>query len=86
MNFDIFSDSPKFTEAQCAKVDDKDYFFPDTKHDEAERLPRLQQICGSCIHREECWSTHLTSELFTDFGAGTQPINGIVLTAKAGEL
>ena len=70
MNFDIFSDSPKFREAQCAKVDDKDYFFPDTKHDEAERLPQLKQICGSCIHREECLEYALDKRIVYGFWGG----------------
>ena len=70
MNFDLFSDSPKFTEAQCAKIDDKDYFFPDTKHDEAERLPRLKQICGSCIHREECLEYALDKRIVYGFWGG----------------
>lgn len=70
MNFDIFSDSPKFRDAQCAKVEDKDYFFPDTKHDEAERLPRLKQICGSCIHRKECLEYALDKRIVYGFWGG----------------
>ena len=70
MNFDLFSDSPKFTEALCAKVEDKNYFFPDTKHDEAERLPRLRQICGSCIHREECLEYALDKRIVYGFWGG----------------
>ena len=70
MNFDIFSDSPKFTEAKCAEIDDKDYFFPDNKRDEAERLPQLKQICGSCIHREECLGYALDKRIVYGFWGG----------------
>jgi len=70
MNFDIFSDSPKFREAQCAQIDDKDYFFPDNKRDEAERLPQLQQICGSCIHRKECLEYALDKRIVYGFWGG----------------
>jgi WhiB family redox-sensing transcriptional regulator len=70
MNFDIFSDSPKFTEAKCAQIDDKDYFFPDNKRDEAERLPLLRQICGSCIHREECLEYALDKRIVYGFWGG----------------
>jgi WhiB family redox-sensing transcriptional regulator len=70
MNFDIFSDSPKFTEAKCAQIDDKDFFFPDSKHDEAERLPELKQICGSCIHREECLDYALDKRIVYGFWGG----------------
>ncbi len=51
---DFPSDSPKFPNALCAKLENKDYFFPDGKIFEAERLPELQSICGICIHRKEC--------------------------------
>jgi len=70
MNFDIFSDSPKFTEAKCAQIEDKDYFFPDNKRDEAERLPQLQQICGSCIHRKECLEYALDKRIVYGFWGG----------------
>jgi hypothetical protein len=46
--------SPKFPNALCAKLEDKNYFFPDGKVQEAERLPDLQAICSVCLHREEC--------------------------------
>jgi len=46
--------SPRFQNALCAKLDDKDYFFPTGKVQEAERLPNLQAICSVCLHREEC--------------------------------
>jgi hypothetical protein len=48
--------------------------------------PDSSKSAGVVFIERNVWSTHLTSELFTDFGAGTQPINGEVLTAKAGEL
>lgn len=51
---DLPLDSPKFPNALCANLDDKDYFFPDGKVAEAERLPSLQAICSSCPHRKEC--------------------------------
>ena len=46
--------SPRFQNALCAKLHDKDYFFPTGKVQEAERLPNLQAICSVCLHREEC--------------------------------
>jgi hypothetical protein len=48
--------------------------------------PDSNKSAGVVFIERNVWSTHLTSELFTDFGADTQPINGKVLTAKAGEL
>ncbi len=51
---DLLSNSPKFQDALCAKLENKDYFFPDGKIVEAERLPELQAICSICIHRKEC--------------------------------
>jgi hypothetical protein len=53
-SIEFLSDSPKFQEALCAALEDKDYFFPDGKILEANRLPELQSICSLCIHRKEC--------------------------------
>ena len=53
-SIEFISNSPKFPEAMCAKLENKDYFFPDGKNQEAERLPELQAICNICIHRKEC--------------------------------
>lgn len=47
-------DSPDFPEAKCATIDDKDFFFPKSGKQEAERLPQLRTICASCIHESEC--------------------------------
>lgn len=47
-------DSPEFPQAECAKIDDKDFFFPKAGKIEAERLHQLRAICGSCIHEKEC--------------------------------
>lgn len=52
MRFEI--DSPDFPQAQCATIDDKDFFFPKSGKQEAERLPQLRAICASCIHEKEC--------------------------------
>lgn len=52
MRFEI--DSPDFPQAQCATMDDKDFFFPKSGKQEAERLPQLRAICASCIHEKEC--------------------------------
>ena len=53
-DFELISDSPKFQDALCAALEDKDYFFPDGKILEANRLPELQSICSLCTHRKEC--------------------------------
>lgn len=52
MRFEI--DSPDFPQAKCATIDDKDFFFPKSGKQEAERLPQLRTICASCIHIKEC--------------------------------
>ena len=51
---EFISDSPKFKDALCARIEDKDYFFPDGRVNEAERLSELQSICNICVHRKEC--------------------------------
>ena len=59
-------DSPDFPEAQCATIDDKDFFFPKSGKQEAERLPQLLAICGSCIHEKDCLEYATKREI--DFG------------------
>lgn len=52
MRFEI--DSPDFPQAQCATIEDKDFFFPKAGKQEAERLPQLRAMCARCIHEKEC--------------------------------
>jgi hypothetical protein len=52
LNFNI--DAPDFPQAVCATIDDKDFFFPKSGKQEAERLPQLRALCGGCIHESEC--------------------------------
>jgi len=42
--FDFFVDLPRFAQAKCADVEDKDLFFPDNRKQEAERLHQLKAI------------------------------------------
>lgn len=52
MKFEI--DSPEFPQAVCATIEDKDFFFPKSGKQEAERLPQLRALCATCIHEKEC--------------------------------
>jgi len=52
LNFNI--DAPEFPQAICATIDDKDFFFPKSGKQEAERLPQLRALCATCIHEKEC--------------------------------
>ena len=52
MNFKI--DAPDFPQAVCATIKDKDFFFPKSGKQEAERLPQLRALCATCIHEKEC--------------------------------
>jgi hypothetical protein len=48
--------------------------------------PDSSKSAGVVFTERNVWSTHLTSELFMDFGVDTPPTNGEVLTAEAVEL
>ena len=48
--------APSFPESQCMKEPDLDFFFPDSQVELAQRLPRLQELCNSCIHKTACLS------------------------------
>ena len=68
MNFNI--DAPNFPEAQCAKLEDKDFFFPKIGRQEAERLPQLRAICSSCTHEKECLTFALDQQIAFGFWGG----------------
>jgi WhiB family redox-sensing transcriptional regulator len=63
-------DAPVFDEARCATIEDKDFFFPDGRKAEADRLPQLKQICFSCIHRKECLEYALEKQIPYGFWGG----------------
>ena len=48
--------APSFPDAQCMNESDLDFFFPDSQVELAQRLPRLQELCNSCIHKTACLS------------------------------
>lgn len=64
-------DLPRFDQARCADVEDKDFFFPDGRNVEAERLPQLQAICRSCIHEKECLAYALRKQIVFGFWGGS---------------
>jgi len=68
---ELLSDSPKFEKALCAELEDKDYFFPDGKILEANRLPELQSICALCTHRKECLEYAIKEKIKFGIWGGT---------------
>ena len=70
-SIEFLSDSPKFPNALCAKLENKDYFFPDGKILEAERLPELQAICSICTHRKECLEYAIKEQIRFGIWGGT---------------
>ncbi len=67
----FFVDLPRFEQAKCATIEDKDFFFPDGRILEAERLPQLKAICHSCIHEKECLEYALEKQILYGFWGGT---------------
>ena len=70
---EFFVDLPRFDEAKCAKIEDKDLFFPDGRTQEAERLHQLRTICFSCIHEKECLEYALEKQIPYGFWGGKSP-------------
>ena len=62
-----------FENAACAKMNDPDYFFPEGKAEEAERLPNLRRICGGCIERKECLAYAIKEEIPFGIWGGKTP-------------
>ena len=70
---EFFVDLPRFEQAKCAQVEDKDLFFPDNRTQEAERLHQLKAICASCLHSKECLEYAIDKEILTGVWGGTSP-------------
>jgi hypothetical protein len=62
-----------FDSPACAEIGDPDYFFPESKLQEAERLPNLRKICGACIERKECLAYAIKEEIQHGIWGGKTP-------------
>lgn len=71
--FDFFVDLPRFDEAKCADVEDKDLFFPINKKHESEILHQLKALCSSCIHEKECFAYALEKQVPYGIWGGSTP-------------
>jgi WhiB family redox-sensing transcriptional regulator len=69
----FFVDLPRFDQAKCADLEDKDLFFPDGRTQEAERLHQLRAICFSCIHEMECLKYALEKQIPHGIWGGKTP-------------
>ena len=65
--------APSFPDAQCMNESDLDFFFPDSQVELAQRLPRLQELCNSCIHKTACLSFAITNQETDGFWGGMTP-------------
>ncbi len=81
-SFDFFVDLPRFDEAKCADVEDKDFFFPINRAQEAERLHQLKAICASCIHEKECLEYALEKQIPYGTWGGKSPTERDAVAAK----
>jgi hypothetical protein len=80
--FEFFVDLPRFDEAKCAEIEDKDFFFPDGRAQEAERLHQFAAICASCIHEKECLEYALEKQIPYGVWGGKLPSERITVVAK----
>jgi len=53
--------------------EDPDFFFPDSKVEWELRMERLQQLCGSCIHKTACLSFAIDNQEIDGFWGGMTP-------------
>ena len=80
--FEFFVDLPRFANAQCVEIEDKDFFFPDARAQEAERLPQLKAICSSCIHSKECLEYALEKQIPYGIWGGSSPADRDAVVVK----
>ena len=79
---EFFVDLPRFAEAKCAEIEDKDLFFPDNRTQEAERLHQLKAICASCIHEKECLEYALEKQITHGIWGGSSPAERDAVVVK----
>jgi len=79
---EFFVDLPRFAEAKCAEIEDKDFFFPDNRTQEAERLHQLKAICASCIHEKECLEYALEKQITHGIWGGSSPAERDAVVVK----
>lgn len=79
---EFFVDLPRFAEAKCAEIEDKDLFFPDNRTQEAERLHQLKAICASCIHSKECLKYALEKQITHGIWGGSSPAERDAVVVK----
>lgn len=84
--FEFFVDLPRFDNAQCADVEDKNLFFPDNRKIEAERLPQLKAICSSCIHSKECLEYALEKQIPYGIWGGSTPADRDAVAVAQGKV
>ena len=65
--------APSFPEAKCVDKDNLDFFFPDSQVELAQRLPRLIELCNSCIHKTACLLFAIENQETEGFWGGTTP-------------
>ena len=61
---------------------DPDVFFPTSQVELEQRLERLRQICGSCIHQTFCRTFAINNQEEHGFWGGTTPEERSHLTKK----
>ena len=64
--------APSFPEAKCME-EDPDFFFPDSKVEWEQRIERLKELCGSCIHKTACLSFAINNQETDGFWGGMTP-------------
>jgi DNA-binding NarL/FixJ family response regulator len=67
------TNSPRFEDAKCTTESNLDFFFPESLVEWEERLPRLKQLCGSCIHQVPCLAYAIENEIKDGFWGNTTP-------------
>jgi hypothetical protein len=73
MPFDALFNTPKWENAECTKIDDLDYFFPESKAEWRERMPQLVKLCGSCVHQTECLTYAIDNNIEEGFWGNHTP-------------
>ena len=73
MRLSFLLTAPRFDDAQCTNESDQDFFFPDSGVELEQRLPRLRQLCGRCVHQADCLDFAINNREQDGFWGGKTP-------------
>lgn len=79
---ELFTQTPSFPDALCAKSGNPDFWFPETTAELNTSIDVLKRICGACIHQTECAAFAIAEGIDDGVWGGLTPRERTALRGK----